>query len=233
MRLPKINSLYGRIFAIFWFTMLLVLIAVLALPHLDPRKTRDIPSDEYQRLTHLKQKIESMFKDEHELTRILFRLESSSNKRGEGHMREKNGTPQFFITTPDGTILTTKTQADFKFKALQNFVTSIESIDKPQQKLDLAIGLLCIKHEMDIARLCYWQFNILIAISAFRRLVKMSQCRPVLAFCIKINIVGCHLINRLEPNFDSAHSLWYINRCIASLMNTQRHWLTIFENNRC
>lgn len=135
MRLPKINSLYGRIFAIFWFTMLLVLIAVLALPHLDPRKTRDIPSDEYQRLTHLKQKIESMFKDEHELTRILFRLESSSNKRGEGHMREKNGTPQFFITTPDGTILTTKTQADFKFKALQNFVTSIESIDKPQQKL--------------------------------------------------------------------------------------------------
>ncbi len=43
MRLPKINSLYGRIFAIFWFTMMLVLVAVLTLPHLDPRKTRDIP----------------------------------------------------------------------------------------------------------------------------------------------------------------------------------------------
>ena len=28
MRLPKITSLYGRIFAIFWFTMFLVLIAV-------------------------------------------------------------------------------------------------------------------------------------------------------------------------------------------------------------
>ena len=39
MRLPKITSLYGRIFAIFWFTMFLVLIAVLSLPHLDPRKS--------------------------------------------------------------------------------------------------------------------------------------------------------------------------------------------------
>lgn len=35
--LPKLNNLYGRIFAIFWFTMLLVLFAVLTLPHLDPR----------------------------------------------------------------------------------------------------------------------------------------------------------------------------------------------------
>lgn len=30
--LPKLNNLYGRIFAIFWFTMLLVLFAVLTLP---------------------------------------------------------------------------------------------------------------------------------------------------------------------------------------------------------
>lgn len=38
IKLPNINSLYGRIFAIFWFTMLLVLIAVLSLPHLDLAK---------------------------------------------------------------------------------------------------------------------------------------------------------------------------------------------------
>lgn len=136
MHLPKINSLYGRIFAIFWLTMLLVLIAVLALPHLDPRKTRDLPSDEYQRLEMLKEKIEHTFKNDNELTRILFQLESSSNmQRGEGHKRDNINRPHFFITQLDGTILTTKTQTDFKLKVLQNFVTSIESIDKPQQKL--------------------------------------------------------------------------------------------------
>lgn len=97
MHLPKINSLYGRIFAIFWLTMLLVLIAVLALPHLDPRKTRDLPSDEYQRLEMLKEKIEHTFKNDNELTRILFQLESSSNmQRGEGHKRDNINRPHFF-----------------------------------------------------------------------------------------------------------------------------------------
>ncbi len=43
MRIPKITSLYGRIFAIFWFTMLLVLLSVLSLPHLDPRVARCLP----------------------------------------------------------------------------------------------------------------------------------------------------------------------------------------------
>ncbi|MED5503927.1 MAG: envelope stress sensor histidine kinase CpxA, partial [Pseudomonadota bacterium] len=53
-KLPKINSLYGRIFAIFWFTMFLVLMAVLSLPHLDPRKARDIPQDHYQRMIEIR-----------------------------------------------------------------------------------------------------------------------------------------------------------------------------------
>lgn len=48
--LPKLNNLYGRIFAIFWFTMLLVLFAVLTLPHLDPRKSRDLSPETHQRL---------------------------------------------------------------------------------------------------------------------------------------------------------------------------------------
>lgn len=57
MRLPKITSLYGRIFAIFWFTMFLVLMAVLALPHLDPRKARNIPADQYDRFIEARQEI--------------------------------------------------------------------------------------------------------------------------------------------------------------------------------
>lgn len=44
MKLPSIKSLYGRIFAIFWFTLLLVLVAVLAVQHGDPRQLRSLPT---------------------------------------------------------------------------------------------------------------------------------------------------------------------------------------------
>jgi len=111
MRLPKITSLYGRIFAIFWFTMFLVLMAVLALPHLDPRKARNIPADQYDRFIEAKQEIEKQYRGETDLGRILFRMER------------------------DGNILTTLKQGDFQLKALKNFVTSIEQPDQPKQKL--------------------------------------------------------------------------------------------------
>ena len=128
MRLPKINSLYGRIFAIFWFTMMLVVVAVLSLPHLDPRKSRDIPPEGYQRLLEYKDSIEDRFGSETNLARILMILEGNGGPQGEGR-------PRFFLTDQEGNILTTKKHADFKLKALQNFTTSIESVDKPQQRL--------------------------------------------------------------------------------------------------
>lgn len=70
IKLPKINSLYGRIFAIFWFTMLLVLIAVLSLPHLDPRKARDIPDEHYQRIIETRDAIQNKYSKETDLGRI-------------------------------------------------------------------------------------------------------------------------------------------------------------------
>ncbi|MCG6332346.1 envelope stress sensor histidine kinase CpxA, partial [Vibrio alginolyticus] len=125
---PKINSLYGRIFAIFWFTMMLVVVAVLSLPHLDPRKSRDIPPEGYQRLLEYKDSIEDRFGSETNLARILMILEGNGGPQGEGR-------PRFFLTDQEVNILTTKKHADFKLKALQNFTTSIESVDKPQQRL--------------------------------------------------------------------------------------------------
>ncbi len=147
MRLPKINSLYGRIFAIFWLTMFLVLLAVLALPHLDPRKSRDLPADMHQRILHHKEMLEEYFHNETDLSRILFVLESNGNGnrnmmgnlRDDGPLQDdgppQDGRPRFFVTDLEGNILTARQHADFKYKALQNFTSSIESVDKPQQRL--------------------------------------------------------------------------------------------------
>ncbi|MFG0604283.1 envelope stress sensor histidine kinase CpxA [Vibrio mimicus] len=130
MRLPKLNNLYGRIFAIFWFTMLLVLFAVLALPHLDPRKPRDLSPEAYQRLLDNKTRLELEYKAETNLGKILFQLEGRSRPQ-----REHDGRPRFFITDLEGNVLTTSKHTDFRLKALQNFSSSIESVEKPQQRL--------------------------------------------------------------------------------------------------
>ncbi|MGF1752590.1 envelope stress sensor histidine kinase CpxA [Vibrio makurazakiensis] len=127
MRLPKITSLYGRIFAIFWFTMLLVLLAVLSLPHLDPRKARDIPTDHYERLVKIKQSVEQRYQDEEKLGNIVFQLEAPRSKRDKR--------PRMFLTDLDGNVLTTKKHPDFKLKAIKNFVTTIDTPAQPKQKL--------------------------------------------------------------------------------------------------
>lgn len=128
MRLPKITSLYGRIFAIFWFTMFLVLMAVLSLPHLDPRKAHDIPTDQYDRLSELKTNIEHKFANEENLANILFKLEGAARS-------SRDARPRFFVTDLDGSLLITQNRREFKYKALQNFITSVELAGPPKQKL--------------------------------------------------------------------------------------------------
>ncbi|WP_322803268.1 envelope stress sensor histidine kinase CpxA [Vibrio alfacsensis] len=127
-KLPKINSLYGRIFAIFWFTMFLVLMAVLSLPHLDPRKARDIPTDHYQRMIEIRDGIEKKFRKQDNLGKILFSIE--------GHKRSKHDPrPRVFFSDLEGNVLTTSNRKDFQLRALQNFVTSIDDLKQPKQKL--------------------------------------------------------------------------------------------------
>ncbi|OEE31070.1 envelope stress sensor histidine kinase CpxA [Vibrio genomosp. F10] len=128
MRLPKITSLYGRIFAIFWFTMLLVLLAVLSLPHLDPRKARDIPQDHFNKLEQIKQNIETRYKNETNLSKILFNLDDQRRS-------PRFSQPRIFISDLEGNVLTTKNHHDSKIRALRNFVTSIDSVETPKQKL--------------------------------------------------------------------------------------------------
>jgi len=129
MRLPKITSLYGRIFAIFWFTMFLVILAVLALPHFDPRNTRDIPPPHFDRMLQIRDRVELVFSSARDLEPVL---ESLNDKSQRGHEDNKL---RLFITDLDGNILTSDRRPDFILKALRNFVTTIDDPQRPQQKL--------------------------------------------------------------------------------------------------
>lgn len=132
MKLPNVTSLYGRIFAIFWFTMLLVLIAVLSLPHLDPRVAREVQGDYLQQLYKLRDNTEQRFEKQKNLGNIIYRLEQAA-VRSNNH--RKSDAPQLFLADLDGNLLSTQRLENFKIKALKNFITSVESPQTPLQKL--------------------------------------------------------------------------------------------------
>ncbi|ETI58702.1 envelope stress sensor histidine kinase CpxA [Marinomonas profundimaris] len=129
IRLPSIASLYGRIFAIFWFTMFLVIMAVLALPHFDPRKTRDISPPHYERMLEVRDRVEQIFASARDLAPVLDSLESRSRRGPE------DNNFRLFITDLDGNIQSVSRRPDFIMKSLRNFVTSIDDASRPQQKL--------------------------------------------------------------------------------------------------
>ncbi|NLQ17882.1 envelope stress sensor histidine kinase CpxA [Marinomonas sp. M1K-6] len=129
MRLPNMTSLYGRIFAIFWFVMFLVVLVVLALPHFDPRKTRDIAPPDYDRMLQVRDRLQHVFSHQMDLSHILERLEERSHRGAEDNKQ------RLFITDRDGNILSSHRRPDFMQRALRNFVTTIDDPLQPQQKL--------------------------------------------------------------------------------------------------
>lgn len=87
---PRIKSLYGRIFATFWLTLLLVLIAVLAAQHSDPRQQRSLPDAVKAKYTELAEDISQ------DLTRKHGSLQSKLKKykRSSQSVRRENFTSQ-------------------------------------------------------------------------------------------------------------------------------------------
>ncbi len=128
IRLPNLNSLYGRIFAIFWLTMLLVLIAVLSLPHLDPRKPHAIPNGPFHHMQELRDDIQSQYSKETDLGRILVSIEGRKHDRNDPR-------PRMFFSDYTGKLLTTDHRNNFQIRAMQNFVSIIEDNNRPMQKL--------------------------------------------------------------------------------------------------
>ena len=128
MRLPRFTSLYGRIFAIFWLTMLLVVIAVLTLPHLDPRKPHAIPAENYKQMQRFATHIEQRYQSETNFQRLLRRIAADRPS-------PRDPKPRYFLTDLDGNIVSIQKQRDFKVRALQNLISTIESADEPKQRL--------------------------------------------------------------------------------------------------
>ncbi|MDC0610067.1 envelope stress sensor histidine kinase CpxA [Vibrio sp.] len=127
MVLPRFNNLYGRIFAIFWLTILLILITVLSLPSLDPRRSKDLAGSELARFIDIRDGIELQFSGLSNLDKIAMHLSMHAD-RGRDRMR-------FFLTDQDGNLIHSETREDFKIKVLKNFITSSDSVSEPQKRL--------------------------------------------------------------------------------------------------
>lgn len=127
MRLPTFNNLYGRIFAVFWLIILLVLITVLSLPHLDPRRSKTLSPSETHHFNDIKTGIEFQYTGLTDLHRLAMNL-SMKMDRGRDRMR-------FFLADKEGNLLAPPSQGDFKLKALKNFITTSDSISQPQKRL--------------------------------------------------------------------------------------------------
>ncbi len=128
MRLPRITSLYGRIFAIFWLTMLLVLLTVLTLPHLDPRKAHSISTASLAKMKAFSERIEARYHDQNNLNQVLQNIENTQPTK-------RDPRPRYFITDLEGNVLTAPKHGNFKTRALQNLISSIESPNDPKQRL--------------------------------------------------------------------------------------------------
>ncbi|WP_375751725.1 envelope stress sensor histidine kinase CpxA [Vibrio sp. HN007] len=124
MRLPKFSNLYGRIFAIFWFTMFVVLIGVVVTSNLDPRETHSAHKNNIRKLEEVAHFLESKFSREENLGYILSRI---SNNR-----RKDDDKPVIYFTDQHGNLV--GDYGRMKSRIIQNFITSMETFDKPRQR---------------------------------------------------------------------------------------------------
>lgn len=124
MNLPKFSSLYGRIFAIFWLTMLLVLIAVMAVSQLDPRQLHAIPSEPLQGMKDTAQEFSRTYQDAPSIRKALRRIDMHNID---------NGRLNYYFTNTDGRWL--NPPAGMRLRALNNFITQSDKLDLPQQRL--------------------------------------------------------------------------------------------------
>ncbi|HCH02411.1 MAG TPA: two-component system sensor histidine kinase CpxA [Vibrio sp.] len=124
MNLPKFSSLYGRIFAIFWLTMLLVLVAVMAVSQLDPRQLHAIPSGPLQSMKDTAQEFSRTYQDAPSVRKALRRIDMHN---------VDNGRLNYYFTNADGRWL--NPPSGMRQRALNNFITQADKPDQPQQRL--------------------------------------------------------------------------------------------------
>ncbi|WP_261816170.1 envelope stress sensor histidine kinase CpxA [Vibrio gallicus] len=123
MNLPKISSLYGRIFAIFWITVLMVLIAVIGIQKLDPRKSHSVKKDSVVKITQLIKKVEKDLNQNDDIPKRLKHL----NKKRFG-----NKDFRLYLADNDGNLLSP--ERGFKRRALQAMASELTGATQPSQR---------------------------------------------------------------------------------------------------
>ncbi|PSW43476.1 envelope stress sensor histidine kinase CpxA [Photobacterium leiognathi] len=128
MKFPGITSLYGRIFAIFWFTLFVVVVTIVLLFQLDPRTGQAIPEPHLKRLestaTNVSQALTYPRHDN-------FKRLSFDQKIRRLTKRRDNHDDQIYFTTIDGDIIAPQKHT----KALRNFITVSDNPASPKQRL--------------------------------------------------------------------------------------------------
>lgn len=125
MRIPFLNSLYGRIFAIFWLTLLLVLMAVLVAQHYDPRNQHDLTGELRAKYQGLADRISTRFERQpgamqQDILRLMREEEDKAPVR------------LYFTTTSGDQIPLFKHHHS---RSLRNFITIADDPEKPIQRL--------------------------------------------------------------------------------------------------
>lgn len=127
MRIPKFSNLYGRIFAIFWFTMFLVLLALLFVQEADPRQTQRIQKNNIERLENIASHLQRKYEDAPSLEMALELIDTKRK------YDKNDGKQAIHLTDLSGNLIGSGNR--MQRRVVQNFITSLESLDQPQQRL--------------------------------------------------------------------------------------------------
>jgi two-component system sensor histidine kinase CpxA len=145
MTLPKLNNLSGRIFAIFWLTICIVLVAMITLTSLDPRKSRPLNLHQIEHLESIKQRLEMRFEGEPfafisaELNSPMPKRNGNGNGESSSDDKDKDKNKdrqrvQLYLTDLNGNIINHAHNDDFRLRFVRNFITSIDDITHPQER---------------------------------------------------------------------------------------------------
>ncbi len=133
MKFPKFSNLYGQIFAIFWFTMLVVLVAVMVVQDADPRQTHRIQKNNITKLEKFAEHLQHKYKG---YTSTELALKHFQNKRtlpnALNDTKKRTQTLLFFADL-NGNLI--GSYHHMQRRAIQNFISNLDTLNTPQQKL--------------------------------------------------------------------------------------------------
>lgn len=127
MKVPgwcRVSSLYGRIFAIFWTTILLVLLTVFAVQKMDPRKPTLMSKERLSEITQVVQRFERRYENHTSLETALREIDRTI-------VGGKDA--RYYVVDAEQNILSQEN--GMKRRALQNFITNFTASESPKQQL--------------------------------------------------------------------------------------------------